>query len=171
MNQTRGKVRSPNDEQDESNSQSNADDADDQSILPEFWMGFNSYTEPTDKDLSKTDSDERNESCQHSSVMEPNIIFYQQPSQTNQSKLTKVLDDLTFTDDSSSSPRLLPKVSLDKLDSESMKPEVCQPEVKPKEKTFKSPKVIRPMLGKRPRPVDDELSSLFSSSMQKNLSS
>jgi hypothetical protein len=93
--------------------------------------------------------------------MEPNIIFYQQPSQ---SKLSKVLDDLTFTDESENTPRTLPTVLMNKVDSETSKEEVIfSPDVKVKDKSFKSPKIIKPMLGKRPRPVeDDELSFLFS---------
>lgn len=124
LDQTRGKVRTPSDEQDESNYQSNGEDAEDQSIFPEFWIGFNSYAEQTDKDLSKTESDERNESCQHSSVMEPNIIFYQQ---LNQSKLTKVLDDLTITEDNSSSLRTMPSICLNKVDSSSKDEVLFQP--------------------------------------------
>ena len=40
---------------------------------------------------------------------------------------------------------------------------IFSPDVQVKDKSFKSPKIIKPMLGKRPRPdMDDELSSLFS---------
>jgi len=84
-------------------------------------MGFNSFEKQTEKDTSKNDLDERNESCQHSSVLEPNIIFYQQPIQ---SKLNKVLDDLTFTDESETTPRTMPTVSMTKVDSETFKEEV-----------------------------------------------
>jgi hypothetical protein len=76
LNQTTGKVRTPTEDNDESQ----GDDAEGQSIFPEFWLGFNSYSEPADKDLSKTESDDRNESCQEkdqSSLLEPNIVFYQ----------------------------------------------------------------------------------------------
>lgn len=180
LNQTTGKVRSPIEDHDESNSQSNEEVADDQSIFPEFWLGFNSYEqEPTDKDLSKTDSDDRNDSCQEkdqSSLLEPNIVFYQQ------AQLGKVLDDLMPTDDSGSMSRILPSATLSKVDSDCSKEEVILEQLRVEQasvpaKIFKSPKPPRTLLGKRQRSdIDDELKKLFEESaefkgMSKNLSS
>lgn len=69
LDQTIGKVRA-------SIEDSHSEDADDQSILPEFWLGFNSYTEGAEKDLSKTDSANDSHDKDHSNVIEPNIVFY-----------------------------------------------------------------------------------------------
>ena len=177
LNQTTGKVRTPLEENDESNSQSNGEEADDgQSIFPEFWLGFNSYSEqePTDKDLSKSDSDDRNDRCQekdNSSLLEPNIVFYQQPC-----GLGKVLDDLSPTDDSGSSSRIMPSVGLSKVDYDLREEVILDAKIKPvPAKIFKSPKQ-RTLLGKRQRnELEDELTKLFDESselkgLSKNLS-
>ena len=173
LNQTTGKVRSPVEDQDESNSQSNSEEADDQSIFPEFWLGFNSYEqEPTDKDPSKTESDDRNDSCQEkdsSSLLEPNIVFYQQANVGNVANLGRVLDDLTPTEESGSSLRTIPFATFSKVDSTSSKEDVL---VKPPKvvsevaKIFKSPKQ-RTLLGKRNRSnIEDEINSLFEDSIE-----
>jgi hypothetical protein len=128
LDQTTGKVRSPTEDHDDSRSE----EAEEQSIFPE----------PTDKDLSNS-----NDSCQQSSVMEPNIVFYPQ-----RGNLSKVLDDLNLTEDSGSSTKPGPATLLTKVDSDCREEVLFVPKQKPQ---FKSPKVIKTLLGKRERSDKD----------------
>ena len=53
-------------------------------------------------------------------MLEPNIVFYQQTrDEKNQSTemLTKVLDEINFTEDTRSSARNFPKATLQKVNS------------------------------------------------------
>lgn len=92
-------------------------------------------------------------------------MFYNQHSRV-EGNLGKVLDDLTFTEDSSSSARTIPAVSLNKVDSEDETEKILpvpSEHVLPKRVV---PKVKSPptLLGKRMRAVEDDLNQLFEDS-------
>lgn len=117
--------------------------------------------------MSKTDSANDSQDKDHSSVLEPNIVFYKQNSNVDGS-LSKVLGDLTFTEDSGCISR--PTINLSKVDSDCTKDEALY--VSAEVKTESQNDLKRSLLGSLPKPksllgkrtrssLEDDLNQLF----------
>lgn len=100
-------------------------------------------------------------------MLEPNIVFYKQNSNVDGS-LSKVLGDLTFTEDSGFISR--PTINLSKVDSDCMKDEALY--VSAEVKTESHNDLKRSLLGSLPKPksllgkrtrssLEDDLNQLF----------
>lgn len=153
LDQTLGK-RIPVDENDVSKSLS--EDADETSIFPEFWLGFNDQG----KDHSKSDGSNESQEKDNSTVHEPSIVFYKQQS----GNMSKVLGDLTFTEESVSSPRIEPSIHSSKVDCS--KDDLLSAPMEAKrirsEPIHANLPKVKTLLGKRDRcNLEDEINSLF----------